>query len=82
MLKLCPNDNLGVRYLLVNELRKRGAHDEAGLLCRSYSDDSGIDLSYRAVPLLRMRRVLRMRGAAVLQPGVHLFVALEPQTRR
>ena len=35
MLKLCPNDNLGVRYLLVNELLKRGAHDEAGRLCRT-----------------------------------------------
>ena len=48
LLKLCPNDNLGVRYLLVNELLKRGAHDEAGRLCRSYPDDSGVDLAYAA----------------------------------
>ena len=51
MLKLCPNDNLGVRYLLVNDLLKRGAHDEAGRLCRSYPDDSGIDLAYAAALL-------------------------------
>ena len=46
MLKLCPNDNLGVRYLLVNELLRRGAHDEAKRVCRKYSGDSGIDLAY------------------------------------
>lgn len=51
MLTLCPNDNLGVRYLLVNELLKRGAHDEAGRLCRHYPDDSGIDLAYAAALL-------------------------------
>lgn len=46
ILKLCPNDNLGVRYLLVNELLRRGAHDEAERLCRKYPGDSGIDLAY------------------------------------
>ena len=46
MLKLCPNDNLGVRYLLANELLRRGAHDEARRLCRQFPDDSGIDLAY------------------------------------
>ena len=51
MLKLCPNDNLGVRYRLVNELLKRGAQEEARRLCRRYPDDSGVDLAYAAALL-------------------------------
>lgn len=54
LLKLCPNDNLGARYLLVNELLKRGADDEARRLCRRYSDESDIDLAY-ATALLAFR---------------------------
>ena len=51
LLKLCPNDNLGVRYRLVNELLKRDALEEARRLCKRYPEDSGVDFAYAAALL-------------------------------
>jgi hypothetical protein len=43
MLRLNPNDNQGVRYLLLNWLLRLGRDDDADRLQRRYKNDRGVD---------------------------------------
>jgi tetratricopeptide (TPR) repeat protein len=40
LLELDPDDSLGVRYLLLSQLLREGANDEAGRLLAEYEDDT------------------------------------------
>jgi tetratricopeptide (TPR) repeat protein len=54
MLRLNPNDNQGIRYLLVNRLLETGRDDEVGELLAQFEEDASAGWSYsRALWLFR-----------------------------
>jgi tetratricopeptide (TPR) repeat protein len=76
MLRLNPNDNQGMRYILLAWLLARGAQDDAESLMRRYKGDSAPQWRYTAA-LLEFRRdgdaeTSRKRLAAALRGNPHV----------
>jgi len=62
LLRLNPNDNQGVRYLLLDALLVLGLDDDAGELLERYSDDHSVEWLYGGA-LLAFRRLGSCRAA-------------------
>lgn len=56
MLRLNPNDNQGIRYLLLNGYLKMDRNDEAGKLLNAYDEESACWLYSKAVFLFRREK--------------------------
>jgi len=82
MLRLCPNDNLGVRYLLVFELLQRRDRRALRALLKTYRDDGGPILQYTRA-LLAFEAGNKTAAAAALaafEANEHIPVLLAATT--
>jgi len=56
MLRLNPNDNQGIRYVLIDALLELGRDDAAGALLRRYRDDGSVGWAWSKALLLFRRK--------------------------